>query len=57
MNFEAFITGHEAMTIGIRTFRDVRWCSWLPGMLAIPFVAKVRDYAINRRRWDGHGGQ
>lgn len=49
--------GHEAMTIGIRTFRDDRWCSWLPGMLAIPFVGKVQDYAINRRRWDSRGGQ
>jgi sterol desaturase/sphingolipid hydroxylase (fatty acid hydroxylase superfamily) len=49
--------GHEAMTIGIRTFRDDRWCSWLPGMLAIPFVGKVRDYAINRRRWDSRDGQ
>jgi sterol desaturase/sphingolipid hydroxylase (fatty acid hydroxylase superfamily) len=44
--------GHEAMTIGIRTFREARWCSWLPGMLAIPFLGRVRDYAINRRRWE-----
>jgi sterol desaturase/sphingolipid hydroxylase (fatty acid hydroxylase superfamily) len=44
---------HEAMTIGIRTFREDKWCSWLPGMLAIPFVGKVRDYAINRRQWGG----
>ena len=44
--------GHEQMTIGIRTFRDTKWCSWLPGMLAIPFVGKVTDYAINRRQWD-----
>ena len=43
--------GHEAMTIGITTFREDKWCSWLPGMLAIPFVGKVRDYAINRRQW------
>jgi len=47
--------GHEAMTIGIRTFRTDKWCSWLPGMLAIPFVGKVQDYAINRRQWsDSH---
>ena len=44
--------GHEAMTIGIHTFRDDKWCSWLPGMLAMPFVGKIRDYAINRRQWD-----
>ena len=44
--------GHETMTIGIHTFREDRWCSWLPGMLAIPFVGKVQDYAINRRQWE-----
>jgi sterol desaturase/sphingolipid hydroxylase (fatty acid hydroxylase superfamily) len=38
--------GHEAMTIGIRTFREDKWCSWLPGMLAIPFADKVRGYAM-----------
>jgi sterol desaturase/sphingolipid hydroxylase (fatty acid hydroxylase superfamily) len=43
--------GHEAMTIGIRTFHSDKWCSWLPGMLVIPFVGKVQDYAINRRQW------
>jgi len=44
--------GHETMTIGIHTFRTDKWCSWLPGMLAIPFVGKVQDYAINRRQWE-----
>jgi sterol desaturase/sphingolipid hydroxylase (fatty acid hydroxylase superfamily) len=44
--------GHEAMTIGIRTFRQDKWCSWLPGMMAIPFVGKVQGYTINRRQWD-----
>jgi sterol desaturase/sphingolipid hydroxylase (fatty acid hydroxylase superfamily) len=29
--------GHEAMTIGIREFRDPGQCATLPGMLAIPF--------------------
>ncbi|MEE8342631.1 MAG: sterol desaturase family protein, partial [Gammaproteobacteria bacterium] len=43
--------GHEHMSIGIRTFRETKWCSWLPGMLTLPFVGKVTDYAINRRRW------
>ena len=43
--------GHEDMVIGIRTFRDSKWCSWLPGMLAIPFVRGVKGYAINRRDW------
>lgn len=44
--------GHEGMEIGIRSFREDKWCSWLPGMLTIPFVGKVSDYAINRRRWE-----
>jgi sterol desaturase/sphingolipid hydroxylase (fatty acid hydroxylase superfamily) len=43
--------GHEGMTIGITTFRDRKWCAWLTGMLAMPFVGKVTDYAINRRKW------
>jgi sterol desaturase/sphingolipid hydroxylase (fatty acid hydroxylase superfamily) len=44
--------GHEGMTIGIRTFRDGKWCSWLTGMLAMPFVGKISEYAINRRQWE-----
>lgn len=43
--------GHEAMVIGIHRFRDDKWCSWLPGMLTLPFAGKVGDYAINRRHW------
>jgi hypothetical protein len=41
------------MTIGIRTHRDQKWCSWLPGMLAMPFRGRVEGYAINRREWGG----
>ncbi len=44
--------GHEHMSIGIRTFRETKWCSWLPGMLTLPFVGKVTEYAINRRTWN-----
>lgn len=44
--------GHEGMTIGIRTFRDGKWCSWITGMLAMPFVGRISDYAINRRQWE-----
>jgi len=44
--------GHEGMTIGIRTFREGKWCSWITGMLAMPFVGRISDYAINRRQWD-----
>jgi len=43
--------GHEGMTIGIRSFREQRWCSWLPGLLAIPFVGRIQGYTINRRQW------
>jgi sterol desaturase/sphingolipid hydroxylase (fatty acid hydroxylase superfamily) len=43
--------GHEQMTIGIRTFRDNRHCTWLWGLLWSPFIGRVTDYAINRRRW------
>jgi sterol desaturase/sphingolipid hydroxylase (fatty acid hydroxylase superfamily) len=45
--------GHQAMIIGIRSFRQPSWCSWLPGMLAIPFVGRIQGYTINRRQWDG----
>ena len=44
--------GHTGMTIGVRTFREDKWCSWLPGMLAIPFVRGIAGYAINRREWE-----
>jgi sterol desaturase/sphingolipid hydroxylase (fatty acid hydroxylase superfamily) len=43
--------GHEGMTIGIRSFREPKDCSWLPGMLSIPFRGKIHDYVINRRQW------
>ncbi|HEB82254.1 MAG TPA: sterol desaturase family protein [Gammaproteobacteria bacterium] len=43
--------GHEAMTIGIRTFREPQVTTWLNGMLIMPFVGKVAGYAINRRQW------
>ena len=44
--------GHQGMAIGIRAFRTDKWCSWLPGLLAIPFVGKAQNYVINRRKWD-----
>ncbi|MDP3842698.1 MAG: sterol desaturase family protein [Oxalobacteraceae bacterium] len=43
--------GHEGMTIGISTFREANRCVWLPGILMLPFIGKVTDYAINRRHW------
>lgn len=44
--------GHEQMTIGINTFRDRQHCSRIPGMLAMPFIGRITNYAINRRNWD-----
>ncbi len=43
--------GHEAMTIGIDTFRDPKTCDTLWGMLALPFFGKITGYSINRREW------
>ena len=43
--------GHKSMTIGISTFREANRCIWLSGILVLPFIGKVTDYAINRRRW------
>jgi len=48
--------GHENMIIGIRTFREPIMTSWLSGMLVMPFVGKISDYAINRRQWDQNDG-
>lgn len=43
--------GHEGMTIGIHQYRKPKEVSWLPGMLALPFVGRITGYAINRRQW------
>jgi len=43
--------GHEGMTIGIRDHRDPHRVDRLDGMLVLPFIGKVADYAINRRSW------
>jgi sterol desaturase/sphingolipid hydroxylase (fatty acid hydroxylase superfamily) len=45
--------GHEGMTIGIHKYSDPKLVSWLPGMLALPFIGKITGYAINRREWNG----
>jgi len=44
--------GHEGMTIGIHKFRDPKQTSWLPAMLALPFIGKMSGYVINRRVWN-----
>jgi len=43
--------GHEAMTIGIRDYREPKLVTDLPGMLVLPFLGKISGYAINRRQW------
>jgi sterol desaturase/sphingolipid hydroxylase (fatty acid hydroxylase superfamily) len=43
--------GHAGMTIGIHGWPDPRQVDRLPGMLVLPFLGKVTDYAINRRQW------
>ena len=43
--------GHKNMTIGIHKYRTTKIVSWLPGMLALPFIGKISSYAINRREW------
>lgn len=40
---------HETMTIGIMGIRNLKFCTWLPGMLWLPFIGKITAYAINRR--------
>ena len=43
--------GQQGMTIGIHRYRDPQQVNRLPGMLLLPFIGKVSEYAINRRRW------
>lgn len=45
--------GHEGMTIGIHKYREPKTVSWLPGMLALPFIGRITGYAINRRQRGG----
>ena len=46
--------GHTGMTIGIHNYTEPKQCSWISGMLIMPFKGKVTDYAINRREWSGN---
>ena len=49
--------GHDGMTIGIRQFRDTKNCSWLSGILTLPFKGKMSGYVINRRQWDDEASE
>nr|VFK01670.1 MAG: Fatty acid hydroxylase superfamily protein [Candidatus Kentron sp. LFY] len=42
--------GHAEMAIGLDGFRDPKQVDTLPGMLELPFVRHLGDYAINRRQ-------
>ena len=44
--------GHKGMVIGIDTFRDAAQCVTLRGMLGMPLIGRMGEYAINRRHWD-----
>jgi sterol desaturase/sphingolipid hydroxylase (fatty acid hydroxylase superfamily) len=44
--------GHEAMVIGIHRYRDPKLVEQIPGMLVLPFLGIIGEYAINRRKWD-----
>lgn len=41
--------GHIKMEIGVEGFRDAKQVDRLPGMLMLPFVRQLGEYAINRR--------
>ena len=43
--------GQQGMTIGIRQHREPRRVDRLDGMLVLPFIGQVTDYAINCRQW------
>ena len=39
------------MQIGIHKYHEPVLVTWLPGMLALPFIGRITGYAINRRQW------
>jgi sterol desaturase/sphingolipid hydroxylase (fatty acid hydroxylase superfamily) len=47
--------GHEDMIIGINHYREPKQVDRLPGMLMLPFVGSITEYAINRRQWRNKG--
>lgn len=42
--------GHEKMSIGINSIRDMKYCVNVLGMLWVPFLRDNKDYSVNRRR-------
>ncbi len=43
--------GQVGMAIGIRGWSDPKWVSWLPGLLALPFLGGTGSYPLDRRPW------
>ena len=44
--------GHQNMTIGIHQFKQAKQVVWITGLLILPFQGKIKEYAINTRRWN-----
>jgi sterol desaturase/sphingolipid hydroxylase (fatty acid hydroxylase superfamily) len=49
--------GHEGMSIGIHHYHDVRQVVWISGLLTLPFIGHITEYAINRRNWNYDKGE
>ena len=45
--------GHKDMTIGIYEINQLKQVTWLGGILMLPFIGKVSEYAINKRDFKG----
>ena len=43
--------GHKQMLIGIKSYRDPGQVDRIVGMLVLPFIGRISEYAINRRHW------
>jgi uncharacterized membrane protein YdjX (TVP38/TMEM64 family)/rhodanese-related sulfurtransferase len=46
-------SAQSTITVSIPAFREDKCCGWLPGILRILFIGKVRDEAINRQQCSG----
>ena len=45
--------GHKDMEIGLHNFRESKWQD-LRWLIYLPFVSKIKDYAINKRRLENN---
>jgi len=45
--------GHTGMQIGLHNFREPKWQD-LRWLIYLPFVSKIKDYAINKRRLENN---